>query len=227
MTQESKHCEGPCGQTKAASEFGTRKLANGLRGLVPKCKLCLKNERGPTSCVVCGCAKDGKFQFRRTSRFPNGDACLDCRELPLPGELSQKCSRCGKQKFEGCFAVLPSGIRRRGCIRCNNVPASPETARLRAVAAAIRALCVDDMALPWDRLSEPGAGCQRLFGGDSYHDDVRECGATPSVPVELPYSDGNLKTRMRLCGDCEKDEAAIWQVQRLEDGSKVGLPQAL
>jgi hypothetical protein len=50
-TQESKRCSGPCGQIKAATEFGTRRLASG-RGLVSKCKLCQRASRKVAAAIA-------------------------------------------------------------------------------------------------------------------------------------------------------------------------------
>lgn len=174
-----------------------------LRGLIPK---------PPKRCGRCGADKPHQ-DFRKTSRFPNADACADCRELPLPGEESKTCAGCLKLKPLSLFPAMSSGVRRRRCEKCERAKYKESDE-----ARAIRLLCQIDEQLPehepWNRLGAPGEGCQRFFD-DS---EVRECGAVPAQPVA--FSDGNLK--MRLCGGCEKEEAAIWQVQRLDDGSKVG-----
>ena len=61
MTQKSKLCNGPCGLTKPASEFATRKLAQG-RGLVHECKVCQKNRREANK-VAAATAKLERMQF--------------------------------------------------------------------------------------------------------------------------------------------------------------------
>jgi len=55
----------------------------------------------------------------------------------------------------------------------------------------------------FDRLGEPGLGCQLWRRGKNYRTEEFECGATPSAPAEIRSADSSAGvTRARLCSSC-------------------------
>jgi hypothetical protein len=233
QTPELKICT-KCKTPKPPTEdfFARQTGKSVLKGF---CKACTNEQarerRGkkvkPTpTCVICGVEKEKK-EFRRTARFPLGDVCVGCRELPLPGEVGNKCRGCGILKHEGAFAMLPTGSRRKLCLKCEQSRA-PGAARRHSEAQEVSALLSRDGEIvegPWDRLRSGGEGCQRFKYGETYAegDDLAECGQTPCRGIEISSHDGSQKTYLRLCSECELETSAVWVVKQVGEPTKCSL----